>query len=95
MFVTAATLLHHHTPPPLAKCINLPPPLFLVLLSAGCRMYNLPVDVRMIRLDKGQHKEQEYLSINPLGKASMRGQTAPPHTVVASLAGPWGASLSK
>lgn len=33
-----------------------------------CRMFNLPVDVHMIRLDKGQHKQQEYLSINPLGK---------------------------
>lgn len=33
-----------------------------------CRMYNLPVDVRMIRLDKGQHKQEEYLAINPLGK---------------------------
>lgn len=31
-------------------------------------MYNLLVDVRMIRLDKGQHKQEEYLSINPLGK---------------------------
>jgi hypothetical protein len=31
-------------------------------------MYNLPVDVQMIRLDKGQHKQEEYLAINPLGK---------------------------
>lgn len=24
--------------------------------------------VKMIRLDKGEHKKQEYLDINPLGK---------------------------
>lgn len=33
-------------------------------------MFSLPVEVEMIRLDKGQHKQQGHLSINPLGKAS-------------------------
>jgi glutathione S-transferase len=36
-------------------------------------MYELPVEVRMIRLDKGQHKQKEYLSINPLGKVRGKG----------------------
>jgi hypothetical protein len=26
------------------------------------------VDVQMIRVDKGEHKQQAYLQINPLGK---------------------------
>jgi hypothetical protein len=26
------------------------------------------VDVQMIRVDKGEHKQQPYLQINPLGK---------------------------
>uniref|UniRef100_A0A383VA58 Glutathione transferase n=1 Tax=Tetradesmus obliquus TaxID=3088 RepID=A0A383VA58_TETOB len=33
-----------------------------------CKKHGLPVDVQMIRLDKGEHKKPAYLQINPLGK---------------------------
>lgn len=42
-----------------------------LLLEPVHRMFHLPVDINMIRLDKGQHKQQEYLSINPLGKVRL------------------------
>lgn len=47
------------------------------------RMYELPVEVHMIRLDKGQHKQKEYLSINPLGKVKEGGSQCGAHTVPA------------
>jgi hypothetical protein len=34
----------------------------------SCRKFGLPVEVHMIRLDKGEHKKADYLQINPLGK---------------------------
>ncbi|XP_075263767.1 uncharacterized protein LOC142355521 [Convolutriloba macropyga] len=33
-----------------------------------CRAAGLPVTERLIRIDKKQHKSQEYLAINPFGK---------------------------
>lgn len=37
-----------------------------------CRKHGLPVEMRMIRLDKGEHKKPAYLQINPLGKVRGR-----------------------
>jgi hypothetical protein len=52
-------------------------------------MFSLPVEMQMIRLDKGQHKQQEFLSINPLGKASgVCSKDAPCTPEAASLAPP-------
>jgi hypothetical protein len=43
-----------------------------MLCPAACRKFSLPVDVQMIRVDKGEHKQQAYLQINPLGKVCER-----------------------
>ncbi|KAF6257906.1 thioredoxin-like protein [Scenedesmus sp. NREL 46B-D3] len=51
------------------------PTLYLDLMSQPsracyilCKKHGLPVEMRMIRLDKGEHKKPAYLQINPLGK---------------------------
>jgi glutathione S-transferase len=41
-------------------------------VALPCRKFALPVDVHMIRLDKGEHKKADYLQINPLGKVRRR-----------------------
>eukprot|EP00878_Enallax_costatus_P002891 GHUV01003085.1.p1 GENE.GHUV01003085.1~~GHUV01003085.1.p1 ORF type:complete len:246 (+),score=79.06 GHUV01003085.1:184-921(+) len=33
-----------------------------------CKANNLPVDIQLIRVDRMDHKKQDYLKINPLGK---------------------------
>eukprot|EP00879_Flechtneria_rotunda_P017721 GHRR01018577.1.p1 GENE.GHRR01018577.1~~GHRR01018577.1.p1 ORF type:complete len:194 (+),score=29.95 GHRR01018577.1:422-1003(+) len=33
-----------------------------------CKVHNLPVDIKFVRLDKGEHRQPEYLKLNPLGK---------------------------
>jgi hypothetical protein len=38
-------------------------------------MYQLPVAIRMVRVDKAEHKQPPYLAINPLGKVRWRAAT--------------------
>jgi hypothetical protein len=47
--------------------------IFTVFCQSGCcsladRANNLPVEVRLLRLDKAEHRRPEYLQLNPLGK---------------------------
>lgn len=36
-----------------------------------CRMHQLPVDVRQVRLSLGEHRQPAYLKLNPLGKVPL------------------------